>query len=133
MTETARMDTASRLASEEGAAFKMGKVRLRSRQLKQRVFLISCVSLFVLSLCFLSEAGEYREKRILDLLSQTETLEDLEDKVHSNRLFLEAVGLILLEAEEKNMGEDELMNYYLELLKKANWKKWTPYLRTIKW
>ena len=68
----------------------------------------------------------------MDLLSQTEKIEDLEDMVHSNRYFLEAISLILLEAEGKNMGEEKLMNYYLNLLTKANWKKWTPYLRTIK-
>lgn len=68
----------------------------------------------------------------MDLLSQTEKIEDLEDMVHSNRYFLEAVSLILLEAEEKNMGEEKLMNYYLNLLTKANWKKWTPYLRTTR-
>jgi len=33
-----------------------------------------------------------------------------------------------LEAEEKKMDGKELMNYYLDLLKKANWKKWTPWL-----
>ena len=98
----------------------------------KRSFLITCIIFFVFAIFNLSGAGSNRENRIMDLLSQTEKIEDLEDMVHSNRYFLEAISLILLEAEGKNMGEEKLMNYYLNLLTKANWKKWTPYLRTIK-
>jgi hypothetical protein len=98
----------------------------------KRAFLIICVFFFVFAACFLSEAGESREMRIMDLLSQTEKIDDLEDMVHSNKYFLEAVSLILLEAEEKNMGSEELRVYYLNLLTQANWKKWTPYLYTTK-
>jgi hypothetical protein len=72
-----------------------------------------------------------RENRILVLLSRTEKAEDLEETVHSNRDFLEAVSLILHEAEKKNMREEEIKIYYISLLEKANWKKWIPWL-TIK-
>lgn len=70
-----------------------------------------------------------QETRILALLNRTETAEDLEDTIHSNKDFLEAINLMLNEAEEKKMGKEELMNYYLSLLKKVEWKKWIPYLR----
>ncbi|HBR21710.1 MAG TPA: hypothetical protein DD713_03970 [Nitrospiraceae bacterium] len=106
--------------------------QINRTQVMKKAFLIICVFFFVLGIRFLSEAEDNREKRIMDLLSQTEKVEDLEYMIHSNRHFLEAISLILLEAEEKNMGSDELRVYYLDLLARANWKKWTPYLRTTK-
>jgi hypothetical protein len=106
--------------------------KINRGQTMKRSFLKTCIIFFVFAIFNLAGAGSNRENRIMDLLSRTEKIEDLEDMVHSNRYFLEAVSLILMEAEEKNMGEEKLMKYYLDLLTKANWEKWTPYLRTTK-
>jgi hypothetical protein len=98
----------------------------------KKLLLIICSLLLILILNSVAEAANNREKRIVDLLSKTEKVENLEDTVHCNKDFLEAVSLILQEAEKKKMGKEELMSYYLALLNKANWKKWIPYLRTTK-
>jgi hypothetical protein len=98
----------------------------------KKALLIICSFLLMLSISSVVIAGCNREKRIEDLLSQTEKHKDLEDTIHSNRDFLDAIGLILNEAEQKNMGKKDIENYYLERLKKAKWTRWTPYIITKK-
>jgi len=54
-------------------------------QVMKKACLIICVFFFVFASWSLSRAGENREARILDLLSQTEKIGDLEDMVHGNK------------------------------------------------
>ena len=94
----------------------------------KKTIIILFVLIFMLAVEPLVMAEQCSDDGIVDLLSRVEVQKDL----HSSPDFLDAIGLILREAELKKMSKKDIRNYYLELLKKAKWTKWIPYLITEK-
>ncbi len=108
------------------------EVLTKSAATMKKTIFILCSLIFTLGVDPLFMAAQCGDDRVVDLLSSVEMQKDLEDTIHSNPDFLDAVSLILRDAELKKMSKKEIRDYYLELLNKAKWTKWIPYLITEK-